>query len=96
MQERDGHTFRIAYASRKLLDRERAYSVVEMECLALIYGVHKFQQYLYGRPFVLETDHQPLIWLNKAKVANARIIWDGRWHYIRIVSNSELSKGPIT
>ena len=41
-----------------------------------MFGVHKFQPYLYGQPFVLETDHQPLIYMNKSKVANARIM---RW-----------------
>ena len=65
-----------AYASRKLIQRERAYSTVEKECLAIVWAVQKFQRYIYGREFVLETDHQPLIYLNKAKVANPRLM---RW-----------------
>ena len=32
--------------------------------------------YLYGREFILETDHQPLLYLNRAKVSNPRIM---RW-----------------
>ena len=32
--------------------------------------------YLYGKEFVLETDHRPLTYLNTAKVANARLM---RW-----------------
>ena len=76
LQERDCHLFPIAYASRKLLNREKAYCTMEKECLAVIWGVQKFQRYLYAKPFVLETDHQPLIYMQKTKVANARIM---RW-----------------
>ena len=76
LQDRDGILFPIAYASRKLLNRERAYSSIEKECLALVWVIHRFQPYLYGTQFIVETDHQPLAYINKAKVANGRIM---RW-----------------
>ena len=38
LQERDGHIFPVAYASRKLLDREKRYSVMERECLEIVWG----------------------------------------------------------
>ena len=76
MQEHAGVKFPICYASRKLLSREVQYSVIEKECLALVWGIQKFESYLYGREFLLETDHQPLLYLNRAKVANARLM---RW-----------------
>ncbi|XP_071797127.1 uncharacterized protein [Asterias amurensis] len=76
LQAQDGEKFPVAYASKKLLPREKSYSVMEKECLAIIWAVRKFEPYLYGRNFTLETDHQPLTFLQKSKVANGRIM---RW-----------------
>ena len=66
----------IAFASKKLLDRERHYSTIERECLAIVWGIQKFQEFLYGSQFVLETDHQPLQYLNRAQFQNGRLM---RW-----------------
>lgn len=68
--------FPVAFASKKLLKREVNYSVIEKECMAIIWGIQKFQQYLYGREFVIETDAQPLLYLNRAKTDNPRLM---RW-----------------
>ena len=76
MQEQDGKLFPVSYASRKLLPREQNYSTIERECLAIIWAVQKFHMYLYGRPFVIQTDHRSLTYLDKAKFLNGRIM---RW-----------------
>ena len=76
MQEHDNEMFPVAFASKKLSKRERAYSVIERECLAIVWAVQKFQLYLYGREFVLQTDHQPLAYLDRCKFLNSRIM---RW-----------------
>ena len=63
MQEhmQEGMKFPISYASRKLLSREIRYSVIEKECLALVWGIQKFESYLYGREFLLDSSSAPLL-----------------------------------
>ena len=68
--------FPVAYASRKLLDREKKYSAIERECLAIMFGVKRFEYYLLGKEFILEVDHKPLVYLNKVKSTNDRLV---RW-----------------
>ena len=76
MQEHNGTPFPVRYASRKLNQCKTAYATVEKECLAVVWGVRKFEKYLYGKEFILETDHQPLQYLKEAQAKNSRVL---RW-----------------
>ncbi|XP_037876915.1 uncharacterized protein K02A2.6-like [Bombyx mori] len=51
----------VAYASRALTTHELHYSQIHKEALAIVFAVEKFHQYLYGRKFILRTDHKPLV-----------------------------------
>jgi hypothetical protein len=53
----------VVFASRGLSKSERNYSVVEKECVGIVWALQKLENYLDGREFVLETDHQPLKYL---------------------------------
>ncbi|XP_044592420.1 uncharacterized protein K02A2.6-like isoform X2 [Cotesia glomerata] len=53
----------IAFASRSLTKAERGYSQIDKEAAAIVFAVKTFHQYLYGKHFVLETDHKPLIYI---------------------------------
>ncbi|XP_050339840.1 uncharacterized protein K02A2.6-like [Bactrocera neohumeralis] len=57
----DGNERPIAFASKTMDTHQLKYSQIEKEGLAIVFGVKKFHQYLYGRKFLLITDHKPLI-----------------------------------
>lgn len=50
----------VAYASKSLSATQKGYAQIEKETLAIVFGCQRFHQYLYGRPFVVESDHKPL------------------------------------
>ena len=76
LQDLKGLYHPVCYISRKLLSREINYSVMEKECLSIVWAVDKLSKYLHGRCFILETDHKPLVYLNTARFRNPRI---ARW-----------------
>ena len=57
----DGVTKPIAHASRALLPAEKNYSQIEKEGLTITYAVKKFNRFIHGRTFILQTDHKPLL-----------------------------------
>lgn len=89
MQEHIQKLFPVSYASRKLSLRERRYSTIERECLAIVWLIGRFRTYLYSREFLLETDHQPLIYLNGAKFWKT-VSCDGWFVYRVILCGSNL------
>ena len=46
LQEHDGKLLPVSYASKKLTEREKKYSTIERECLAVVWAVRKFLIYI--------------------------------------------------
>ncbi|XP_032997803.1 uncharacterized protein K02A2.6-like [Lacerta agilis] len=59
----DGREVPVAYFSQTLTPAERNYSQIDKEGLAVVKGVKKIHDFLYGRPFTIVTDHKPLLGL---------------------------------
>jgi len=77
MQSDDnGNNYVIGYGSRKLLPRETKYPIVELELMALIYGLTKFNHWTYGARIEAYTDHRPIQWLNSLAKHSPRL---ARW-----------------
>ena len=61
----------VAFASRSLTPTEVQYAQIEKELLAIVFGMEKFETYLYGRKVLVETDHKPLESIFKKSLLNA-------------------------
>lgn len=61
----------IAFASKALTLAGTRYAIIGRELLAVVYGCEKFHSYLYGRSFVVRTDHRPLEQVRKKNLMQA-------------------------
>ena len=66
-QIQDGQEKVIAYGSKTLSRSQMGYCTTYRELLAVVTFVKQFRHYLYGRPFLVRTDHASLIWLKNFK-----------------------------
>ena len=59
----------VAYASRSLTPTEQNYAQIEKECLSVVFGLERFDQYTFGRSVTVENDHKPLELILKKTLA---------------------------
>ena len=64
-QQQSGVEKVTAYASRTMTSAEKMYETTRKELLAVVYGLKQFRQYLYGRHFIIRTNHAALSWLRR-------------------------------
>ena len=69
----------VAFASKTLSPTERKYSTSEREALACIFACEHWHMYLYGRRFVLRTDHRALTTLLDTNGSGHRPLRLYRW-----------------
>ena len=65
----------VGYASRTLTKAEANYSVIQRECLAIVWAMKQFRHYLLRGTFQLMTDHAPLQWLGEQKMEGLLCRW---------------------
>lgn len=63
----------IFFYSKTLSECQKRYSTIQKELLAIVEAIKAFRVYLYGRFFVLITDHKPLCYLFNMKDCNSRL-----------------------
>ena len=59
----NGEELPVAFASWTLNLAEKKYPQLEKEGLAIIFALKCFHHYIYGRHFIIESDHKPLSFL---------------------------------
>jgi hypothetical protein len=64
----------IAYASMTFSNAQRSYSTIERELAAIRWAVKLFRAFIYGVPFLLFTDHRPLVYMSNMSRQNARLM----------------------
>ena len=73
--DEEGIEFPVCYYSKKFNVHQVNYSTIEKELLAIILALTHFEVYINtNNPLVIYTDHNPLIFLNKIKNKNRRLL----------------------
>ena len=61
----------VQYASRALTQTERNYAQIEKEMLAIVFGLERFERFVYGQHCLVESDHKPLEAIHKKSLLSA-------------------------
>ncbi|GFS53716.1 retrovirus-related Pol polyprotein from transposon 297 [Trichonephila clavipes] len=66
----------IHYLSKKFSEVEKRYCTTEKECASIVFAIKRLHYYLDGNSFLVMTDHNPLVCLNRNVSSNPRLM---RW-----------------
>lgn len=58
----------LGFASQKFSSQASRWSTIEQEAYGIYFGVKSFAYYLLCKPFILETDHNNLLWIEASAV----------------------------
>ena len=75
----DGKVRIVGVTSTTFSKTQQRWSATEREAYAILFGIKKFDYFLYGRPFICHTDHKALTHMDRKNFNNAKI---KRWQDI--------------
>ena len=92
----DGTEQPIAFASRSLSKAKLKYAHLDKEELAIVFGVKKFHQYLFGRKFTIHSDHKPLqhIFAESRPIPSLASVCIQRWALTLSAYNYQIKYKP--
>ena len=62
--------------SKRFQPGERHLSAIKRACLSVVWMLQRLKPYIWGRKFILCTNHFPLVWLQTMKSTNSKL---ARW-----------------
>ncbi|GFV69150.1 retrovirus-related Pol polyprotein from transposon 297, partial [Trichonephila clavipes] len=84
-----GEEHPILYLSKKFSEVEKRYCTTEKECASIVFAIKRLHYCLDGNSFLVMTDHNPLVWLNRNVSSNPRLMqWALQPYNFRIVHRS--------
>lgn len=72
-QECNGIQLPVAYASRSFTKGESNKSTIEQELAAIHWAIQYFRPYIYGKKFLIKSDHRPLTYLFSMKNPSSKL-----------------------
>lgn len=76
----------IAFASCTLTVTEQKYAQLDKEALAILFCLEKFNKYLLGHEFILETDNKALTYIFNPKRPLSKVVINRLQRYVLILS----------
>ena len=73
-RDQHGRDQYISFVSSSLSPSQRRWSTTKRELYAIVLALQKFRKFVWGRHFVIYTDHKALIYLHTQKIANPMMI----------------------
>ena len=64
----------VAFASSKLNETQRAWSVIEKETFAAIWALKKYRNWIFGKSVTVYTDHNPVTYLTETAPKSAKLM----------------------
>lgn len=72
-QDHNGVDLPISFASRSFTKGEKNKPTIEKELLAIYFAIQYYRPYLFGRKFIVKSDHRPLVHLFTMKDPSSRL-----------------------